>query len=88
MKEKRRKENEKKKEKKEGNGRKRMKGGEEGCGRGIRHEKDHRITYILDSNVTWLIKGKVKVNAVPRWFKDALVYNNKNYNKNNNNYLR
>ena len=51
MKEKRRKENEKK-EKKEGKGRKRMKGGKEGCGRGIRHEKDHRITYILDSNAT------------------------------------
>jgi ATP-dependent DNA helicase DinG len=50
----------------------------QGCGRGVRHEKDYCITYILDSNATWLIKGKVKVNAVPRWFKDALVYNNKN----------
>jgi ATP-dependent DNA helicase DinG len=50
----------------------------QGCGRGVRHEKDYCITYILDSNATWLIKGKVKMNAVPRWFKDALVYNNKN----------
>jgi Rad3-related DNA helicase len=50
----------------------------QGCGRGVRHDKDYCITYILDSNATWLIKGKVKVNAVPRWFKDALVYNNKN----------
>jgi Rad3-related DNA helicase len=52
----------------------------QGCGRGVRHEKDYCITYILDSNATWLIKGKVKQDAVPRWFKDALVYNN---NKNN-----
>jgi len=50
----------------------------QGCGRGVRHEKDYCITYILDSNATWLIKGKVKVNAVPRWFKDALVYNKNN----------
>jgi ATP-dependent DNA helicase DinG len=50
----------------------------QGCGRGVRHEKDYCITYILDSNATWLIKGKVKQDAVPRWFKDALVYNNKN----------
>jgi Rad3-related DNA helicase len=52
----------------------------QGCGRGVRHDKDYCITYILDSNATWLIKGKVKQDAVPRWFKDALVYNN---NKNN-----
>jgi ATP-dependent DNA helicase DinG len=50
----------------------------QGCGRGVRHDKDYCITYILDSNATWLIKGKMKQNAVPRWFKDALVYNNKN----------
>lgn len=50
----------------------------QGCGRGVRHEKDYCITYILDSNAIWLIKGKVKVNAVPRWFKDALVYNKNN----------
>jgi Rad3-related DNA helicase len=50
----------------------------QGCGRGVRHDKDYCITYILDSNATWLIKGKVKQDAVPRWFKDALVYNNKN----------
>jgi Rad3-related DNA helicase len=47
----------------------------QGCGRGVRHDKDYCVTYILDSNTTWLIKGKVKVNAVPRWFRDALVYN-------------
>jgi ATP-dependent DNA helicase DinG len=58
----------------------------QGCGRGVRHDKDYCITYILDSNATWLIKGKVKVNAVPRWFRDALVYgNNKNNNNKNNN---
>jgi len=50
----------------------------QGCGRGVRHEKDYCITYILDSNATWLIKGKMKQNAVPRWFKDALVYNKNN----------
>jgi Rad3-related DNA helicase len=50
----------------------------QGCGRGVRHDKDYCITYILDSNATWLIKGKVKVNSVPRWFKDALVYNKNN----------
>jgi ATP-dependent DNA helicase DinG len=50
----------------------------QGCGRGVRHDKDYCITYILDSNATWLIKGKVKQGAVPRWFKDALVYYNKN----------
>jgi Rad3-related DNA helicase len=50
----------------------------QGCGRGVRHDKDYCITYILDSNATWLIKGKVKMNAVPRWFKDALVYNKNN----------
>jgi Rad3-related DNA helicase len=50
----------------------------QGCGRGVRHDKDYCITYILDSNATWLIKGKMKQNAVPRWFKDALVYNKNN----------
>ena len=48
----------------------------QGAGRGVRHEKDHCITYILDSNATWLISTKAKQNAVPRWFKDALVYSN------------
>jgi len=54
----------------------------QGCGRGVRHEKDYCITYILDSNATWLIKGKMKQNAVPRWFKDALVYSNNNSSNN------
>jgi len=64
----------------------------QGAGRGVRHEQDYCIAYVLDSNATWLISTKAKQNAVPRWFKDALVYSSNDNNKNgisrtsNNNY--
>jgi len=51
----------------------------QGAGRGVRHEQDYCITYVLDSNATWLISTKAKQNAVPRWFKDALVYSSNNF---------
>jgi len=57
----------------------------QGAGRGVRHERDYCITYVLDSNATWLILNKVKQNSVPRWFKDALVYSSSNDNSNNKN---
>jgi len=56
----------------------------QGAGRGVRHEQDYCITYVLDSNATWLILSKAKQNAVPRWFKDAIVYNNSSNNNGSN----
>jgi Rad3-related DNA helicase len=42
----------------------------QGSGRGVRNDNDYCITYVLDSNATWLIKRRYKY--IPAWFRDAI----------------
>jgi len=42
------------------------------CGRGVRHEADHCITYILDSDFRGLWNRYEQL--FPRWFKDSVIW--------------
>lgn len=44
----------------------------QGCGRGVRHDKDYCKIYVLDKNATRLIKDVE--NKIPEWFRNACVF--------------
>lgn len=44
----------------------------QGCGRGMRHEKDSCITYIPDEQAIKLVKENIKL--FPMWFRDSLQF--------------
>lgn len=57
----------------------------QGSGRGVRHDKDYCITYVLDSNVSWLLKRrKYKDKDIPAWFREAIVWNGSSSNNDSN----
>lgn len=47
-------------------------------GRSIRSNNDHATTYILDSNINYLLN--VAKDMFPKWFVEAIVQNNTRYN--------
>ena len=47
----------------------------QGCGRIVRHDKDWGISYILDKNITWIMKQHKSL--FPQWFLDAIVVHKK-----------
>lgn len=52
----------------------------QGAGRGVRHDKDYCITYVLDSNVSWLLKKRGRYKDIPAWFREAIVWNSNSNN--------
>jgi len=44
----------------------------QGAGRGMRHEKDYCVTYILDGQIVRLLKSKSSL--FPKWFREAIYF--------------